>query len=154
MQMTSTVCPPGKSGLNCNSPLIAFNSSITNGSVPTYNTSLNSEVIYYIDFPVNSTSGVNISFGLISGSAQILFQKDRFPYITDLNAEGSEGTLFEGDVQSLPSTIFITNYDTLVGGRMYFTIVNTDGSTEVTFNVTSEATVEIQTTGTTGVKEI
>jgi len=137
ISVVSSVCGAAFSGFNCGSPLYNFSSSpsFTGTIAPSTGTFFN-QAIFFIDFAVNSSVSLNITVTNTAGDGVLVVRKGSFPYDDSLDGTGGPGEIFD-EVTDLPSALFFEPVDSYIGGRYYFSVVNTDDTVALSYIVTS-----------------
>jgi hypothetical protein len=157
IQISTTTCAGGKTGVGCNANLIAYNASVplTNGSLPAWGGSpaIFPSTVYYIPFAVNSTIGLNITVAAITGSGSLTYRVGTFPFDDDISGQG-QGFLYSDDRADFSTTTTVTLYltpqDTVLGNTVYFAISNEDAN-PLSYSISASSIVPSTTTGITSV---
>jgi len=148
LQVTTTTCPTGFSGLSCASPLALFNTTTVTGTVPAHTSGNFPQDLFYFELVANTSVVWNITMTNTTGaSGQLVVRAGSFSYFDTLTGTGGNGYIFQ-EFAPLPNALFFTPDDSYVGSKYYFSIVNTD-SIPLGYIITSTYQVVTTTTGST-----
>jgi len=156
LNILAQTCPAGTGGINCASSVVAWNSSLTGGSLPADVGSVSPGHLYYIDFAQNTSVSLNISIiqpngGSGSPDGRVFLKKGMWPFV---GGDGNGFDIYFGDDDEsfdtvTPVVIYFRPEDSYMGGRFWFAVIN-EGIDPVNYTFSSSVFVS-SSTGVTGV---